>query len=128
MGQVELKVELSIVVKDEDIDDIMAAALEGGINYWCDDADVMGDYLGEYASEQISRGGHLKLYDFEAEEAYILNKNKFLKGVEMYCKNPTSCNILEQIDGKLVLDTCNADAEVADAIIQYALFDEVIYG
>lgn len=60
-----MNIELKVVVNDEDIDDIMAGALEGGINYWCDEAKVVGNYLGEYASEQISRGGQLKLHDFE---------------------------------------------------------------
>ena len=44
----------------------MATALDGGITYWCNKAEVIGGYLGEYASDQISRGGKLKLYDYEA--------------------------------------------------------------
>lgn len=128
MEQTVMKIEMEVVVTNEDIDDIMCGALEGGITYWCDEATVIGDYLGEYASEQISRGGQLKLYDYESEEEYILTREKFLKGVMMYCKNPTACNILEQIDGKMHLDCCNADADVCDAIIQYALFDDIIYG
>ena len=128
MNKTELKVELVVEVTDEDIDDLMCGALEGGINYWCNEAEVVGDYLGEYASEQISRGGQLKLYDCEDDEVYELDKEKFLKGLEMYIKNPTADNILEQIDGVMKLDCCNADAYVCDAIIQYALFGEVIYG
>ena len=33
-----VRVVLQIVVTQEDIDDIMVSALEGGINYWCDKA------------------------------------------------------------------------------------------
>lgn len=124
----ELEVMIKIVVTEEDIDDIMAGALEGGINYWCNSAKVVGNYLGEYGSEQIARGGKLILHDFEEKKDHTLDLEKFLKGVELYCKKPTACNILEQIDGKLVLDCCNADALVCDAIIQYALFGDVIYG
>lgn len=40
-----VKVALEIVLTQEDIDDIMCGALEGGINYWCDEAKVMGGYL-----------------------------------------------------------------------------------
>ena len=47
----------------ENIDDIMSMALEGGITYWCGQAKVKGKYLGNYGSEQISRGGTLYLYD-----------------------------------------------------------------
>jgi len=123
-----LKVELEVVVTDKDIDDIVCTALEGGITYWCDETKVIGDYLGEHASDQISRGGKLKLYDYEGEAEHILTKEKFFDGVKRYCKTPTACNVLEQIDGQLRIDTCQVDANVADAIIQYALFEDVIYG
>lgn len=123
-----LKLEMDVVVTQEDIDDIMAGALEGGINYWCKRAEVAGDYLGEYASEQISRGGQLILHDIEDGETYTLDMKKFLKGLKMYFEKSHPYDILEEIDNKLRIDTCNADAVVCDMIIQYALFDDVIYG
>lgn len=128
MDQEIMKLELEVVVTQEDIDDIMVGALEGGINYWCDSAIPVGDYLGEYGSEQIARGGQLKIHDFEEEEDYILDKEKFLKGLRMYLQKPHPYDILEERDNKLRIDTCNADATVCDMIIQYALFDDVIYG
>lgn len=123
-----VKAELQIALSTEDIDDIMCGALEGGITYWCNRAEVVGEYLGEYGSEQIARGGMLKLHDREGGKEYELTKEKFLKGIELWAKNPVGCNCLEQIDGKLRIDTCNADAIVCDAIIQYAIFGDVIYG
>lgn len=124
-----VKVELEIALSTEDIDDIMCVALEGGINYWCYKAEVVEHkYLGEYASEQISRGGYLNLYDREEDAVYLLTKEKFLKGIELWVKNSVECNCLEKIDGKLRIDTCNVDAIVGDAIIQYAIFGDVIYG
>lgn len=123
-----LNISMYVEVTEEDIDDIVSGALEGGINYWCDEAKVVGNYLGEYASEQISRGGKLILHDFEEEESHTLDKEKFIKGLRMYLENPHPYDILENVDNKLKLDTCNADATVCDMIIQYALFDEVIYG
>lgn len=123
-----LKMELSVIVTQEDIDDIMVGVLEGGINYWCDEAKVVGDYLGEYASQQISRGGQLLLHDFEEDETYMLNKEKFLKGLRMYFEKPHPYDVLKEIGNKLRIDCCNADARVCDMIIQYALFGNVIYG
>ena len=128
-----VKVALEIVLTKEDIDDIMCGALEGGINYWCDEAKVMGGYLGEYGSEQIARGGKLRLhlpepFDKDDTEYYELDLEKFKKGVELWAITPVGCNCLEQIDGKIRFDTCNADAIVCDAIIQYALFGDVIFG
>lgn len=123
-----VKIESDVVVTDENVDDIIAGALESGINYWCDDAKVVGDYLGEYASEQISRGGRLLLHDFEEEETYMLDKEKFFRGLKMYIENPHPYDIIEKIDGELMIDTCNADSTVCDMIIQYALFGNVVYG
>ena len=115
-----------INVTQEDIDDIMCAALEGGICYWCCEAEVVGDYLGEYASEQISLGGTLKLHDSEEEETYELTLEKLLQGIQKayegdYYSDYEWCNGEE-------LDCCRIDAAVADAIVQLALFDDVIYG
>lgn len=128
MDTVVLKLELEVVVTQEDIDDIMAGALEGGINYWCGEAEVVGNYLGEYASEQISRGGQLILHDIEKDETYTLDREKFMKGLKMYFEKPHPYNILEEIDNKLRIDTCNADDTVCDMIIQYALFDDIVFG
>lgn len=127
-GIEKMKVEFEVVVTNEDIDDIMCSALEGGINYWCCKAEVIGEYLGEYGSEQISRGGMLKLHDLEEDAVYELTKEKFLKGLEKYLKKPTYLDILEFKGQEVRLDTGYADAEVADVTIQYALFNDVIYG
>lgn len=52
MKKFEVKVEIRVELTQQDIDDIMVAALEGGINYWCDEAAVEGgEYLGKYASD-----------------------------------------------------------------------------
>lgn len=123
-----LSVEFKVRISDEDIDDIMVSALEGGINYWCYRAEAVGNPLGEYASDQISRGGMLRLYDREDESVYELTKEKLVKGVAMYLENPTQSDVLEVIDHELRLDTSYVDAVVSDCMVQYALFDDIIYG
>jgi hypothetical protein len=121
-----VNINRSIKVTAEDIDDIMCSALEGGITYWCCKADVVGDYLGEYASEQISRGGTLKLHDAEENEVHELTLQKFLRGIQLAAEG----NYYEDYEWVIGdgIDTCNVDAEVADCIIQLALFDEVVFG
>ena len=105
----------------------MCSALEGGITYWCWKAEVVGDeYLGEFASEQISRGGALKLYDSESGDKYWLDRDKLLKGIKKAYEEGYYADY-EWCDGKTI-DCCQVDAEVADAIVQLALFDDVIYG
>lgn len=126
MENFKIKIEKEITVTQQDIDDIMVSALEGGITYWCRKAEVVGDYLGEYASDQISRGGALKLYDAESDDVWVLTLEKLLHGIEKaydgnWFKDYGWC------DGS-VIDTCEVDGEVADTIVQYALFDELVFG
>lgn len=123
-----LRAIFNVVVTDEDIDDIMCSALDGGINYWCGKAEVDGKYLGEYASEQISRGGTLILHDVEEGRTELLTKEKLLRGIKMYVEQPKSSDILEVINHELHIDCGMVDAGVADTIIQYAIFSEIFYG
>ena len=134
----EITIKKTFNITDEQLDDIMCAALEGGITYWRDEAKVVGDYLGEYAHEQIARGGQLILSDSEEGKTYELNKEKLLKGLELYLTNGGDAKIAsrEIVDTVEVaaptyvhtIDTCEVDAAVADEIVQYALFGDVIYG
>lgn len=115
--------QLEVNLTQRDIDDIMVAALEGGINYWCCDAEVVGEYLGEYASDQISRGGVLILHDAESAQTWELTLEKFLNGVKLYFED--GCHVQIE-DGSI--DTGDIDANDADCIIQFALFGEVVFG
>ena len=120
-----LTVAFNFVVSGEDIDDIMSAALDGGVTYWCGRAEVVGEYRGEYASEQISRGGTLKLYDIEEPKTvYELTLEKFLTGLRLWIENERAFTLTE--GGRL--DVGQIDAPAADTIIQYALFSDVVYG
>ena len=83
-------------------------------------------YLGEFASDQISRGGSLRIYDREDDKTYILSLEKLLKGFSMALS-------LGYDDGWIdipenTVDTCCIDAQGCDVIIQLALFGDVIYG
>lgn len=122
----EVEVIFNLTVTQENIDDIMCAALEGGITYWCCKADVVGKYLGEYASEQISRGGELKLYDAESEDTWMLTRDKLLNGIKLWAEwGGDQCSAIQ---GNGTLDTSEIDADVADMIVQYALFGGVVFG
>ena len=80
----EVTAEVKVFLTQQDVDDIMVAALEGGITYWCDEAKVVGEYLGEYASEQISRGGTLILHDAEEDEEHLFTIEQFTQGFMLY--------------------------------------------
>ena len=119
-----ISVVINFVVSDEDIDDIMSAALDGGVTYWCSRAEVVGEYLGEYASEQISRGGALKLHDIEGDGVFELTLDKFLVGLRLWIENEQAFELTSA--GRL--DVGQIDAVAADTIVQYALFNDIVYG
>ena len=126
MNKFEVTAEITIKLTEEDIDDILCSSLEGGITIlWCDEVDPCGDLLGEYASEQISRDGELWFHDREDDAWYKLTRKKFFEGFKRWVED--GGDIYGAVVGGKV-DTGNIDAICADAIIQYALFDDVIYG
>ena len=121
----EYSLNVKVKITQQDIDDIMVSALEGGICYWCRKAEVIEDeYLGEYASDQISRGGSLRLYDAEEDEVYVLTLEKFLNGVQLAFDEGYANRWINGCS----IDTCGIDGEAADVIVQLALFGEVVFG
>ncbi len=127
----EILVQIRAALTQQDIDDIMVSALEGGINYWCRRVVVQGDYLGEYASEQISRGGKLAVWLDEPFEdnktCYILDRDKFLSGFKLWLENAhANCDVVDNVDGSV--DCGQIDAICADEIIQHALFGDLVFG
>lgn len=119
----ELNINYKVKYDNQDIDDIMASALEGGISYWCNCAEVVGDYLGEFASDQLSRGGTLRLCVSDENKWYELTLDKFIKGLEKIV-GERGLDVVYQ--GKI--DAAMIDSNDADAIVQYAIFGEIVYG
>lgn len=115
-----------ILLTVEDIDDIMVAALEGGITYWADAADVVEELrVADWGHEQIARGGSLLIHDQEEDKTYELTLEKFLTGFKLWVEQ--GLDHYNAVCGHTV-DCCEIDASCADNIIQLALFGEVLYG
>lgn len=129
-----LNISFRVIVTPEDIDDIMVSALEGSMSYWANRTNVPKEKrVAEWGYEQIARGGELHIhvvepFDQNGTEWYVLTKEKFLKGLEIYLKEPKYSDCLEFVNHELRIDTCYVDADVADTIVQYALFGEIVYG
>ena len=126
----EVHAEITVRLTQQDVDDIMDSALEEGICYWSDCVEAVDRYLSEYASGQISRGGKLKIhvdepFDEANTEWYELDIEKFAQGFRLWLENGGD-RYGTVSNGKV--DTCEIDGEMADLIIQYALFGEVVYG
>ena len=122
MGKFEYK------ITDENINDILVTAIEGGINYWCGKVEVKGnDYKGaKYASDAVSAGAVIILHDAEGiEDSVEIDKVKIVEAVERYIQE-NGTGIVDLDSGEI--DCGQVDAEVADVIIQLAAFGEVVYG
>jgi len=122
----EVTATQNIFLRVQDIDDIMVGALEGGINYWADSADVIEEKrVADWGHEQIARGGVLMIHDFEDDVTHELTLDKFLTGFKLWVEQ--GLDHYNAVCGKTV-DCCKIDATCADNIIQLALFGEVVYG
>lgn len=122
-----LKITAEIVITQEDVDDIMSTALDSSIlQCWCSEVNVVGRYLGEYASEQISRGGELELYEIEEETYRSLTLENFKTGLLKYFSEDYM-PVSRRYDGTWGVDPGMIDEVAADEIIQYALFEEIVY-
>lgn len=128
----EVRAELVIQLTQQDIDDIMVGALEGGISYWCGEAEVVEEKrVAEWGHEQIARGGALVLHDIEdPDQTWELTLEKFLNGFKLWVESGGDQYgaVQGEAGGGIVVDCCEIDAGCADEIIQYALFGEVVYG
>lgn len=117
-------VKQKLTITQQDIDDIVCSALEGGSTHWCSGVDVVGEYLGEYASDQISRGGTLIFHVLEGDKDVKLTLTKFLEGLQAYIASECKYDLIT----KGAIDTYKVHADDADGVIQYALFGDIIYG
>lgn len=127
------KLELTVVITDEDIDDLMSNAMDS-VGYWCKKAEVVDGYLGEYASEQISRGGTLRFYPIEpitndAPKCYELTRKKLVNAIADFVNNTVDNGGILEWDscGNARIDIGQVDGYDSDVIIQNALFGEVVF-
>lgn len=98
-------------VTEEQINDLVSTAFEGGINYWCGEAKTSTELGDNYLSEMLTKGATIKLYDEEEEKWHSLTLAKLLKAM-----------------GEYWVDLDNYDSDDADALIQTAIFGKVVYG
>lgn len=119
-----IRITTSYEITEEMISDLMVAAFEGGINYWCGSVKILTYPKGEenskmYASDVISKNGTLLLFDAESSDKWILTRDKVINGIKLQCedKNVTPTEMYD-----------NHDADDADAIVQFALFNEIVFG
>jgi hypothetical protein len=104
------------------VTDILVAAFEGGINYWCTRVDVVvWPPECEFASDVPSHGGNVYLVlDPELDTTvYTLDLASIHRGIRKAAAHykQTPLAFYE-----------NHDAGAADCAVQFALFNELVYG
>lgn len=128
-------INVPIEVDSEAVDNILWGAVNQGSTYWLHSVEVTREGSNGTNAEdgtptifgQIQTGGELT---FEAPEddtdttfeKYTLTLEDFLNGLSKYVLEFPNC--IEE--GRV--ETCNIDSSMCDLILQYALFEEQIYG
>jgi hypothetical protein len=131
----EFEITTKHKITNSEIGDLLICAFEGGINYWCGEVGIKYDEnnpdmiygvpedrqdMVTYASDVIGEGGELIFTDIEGEDGpWVLTYDKFIEGVKKTMDHFRFEGVDELID--------NHDAEVADVLVQYALFNEIVY-
>ncbi|MHB8927812.1 MAG: hypothetical protein ACYC9Q_09185 [Bacillota bacterium] len=106
----EVEVTRKVTLTQQDIDDLMTTALEGGIDYWCRKAMALTPLSegAEWLSEVIRRGGTVRLVTVERENKDI-DLPKFPEGFKKWLEEGGS------------EDPADIDADCADQIVQLAV-------
>ena len=151
MDKITINIPMNLDVSDDDLDNILVTAFEGGSNYWIDKVEIKKQadlgFNGEgrqlyngYASHQISRGGEVWICldnnpvgaEIKGKEYYkwVINRKKLLRAIsrwftEYYYHRQIVKHNLEMPSSFSDIDF---DAGDTDIIIQLAIFNEVIYG
>jgi len=112
-------------ITDEMIDYIAVAAFEGGINYWCRRAEVVGEWPegAKFASDALAKGATVQLFildpDDDEPESVELTSAKLREGIRLEAAR-TGQTIEAFYE--------DHDADSADGAVQMAVFGKLVYG
>lgn len=118
-----MQIMIPFEITKEFVSDVLCTALSfGGSSYWIAEIRNLSDNpKSELFSESVAEGDTIEIMDNEDNKKYKLDFNTFAVG---YIRYVTYC--LQ--NGKQVFsDPCDIDAEVADTILQFALFDNIVF-
>ncbi len=117
--------KLSIEIQDSTIDAIMKTALREGVQHWCKSSQVKNkDYRGtKFASESLSKGATLILLEKNEPAQHELTREMLINGIKLFIKNNPiriDLNTFNQ-------DIAHMDANSADKVVQYAIFERILF-
>lgn len=119
----EMIVNVPFKITEEFMSDVICTAFEGGSNYWIEDVrNLSKEPKAIHFSESFAKGDELEILAYDDDVEYTLTHKKFLKGYKLYVKHCTEKHL------PVYTDPCDIDSDVADMILQFALFNELVYG
>lgn len=137
-----------VILKKDDVRTIITDAIDGASAYWCDycgiekPVKIVPSSDVEPEAETLANGGTLAFYvtePFEEDEEgneiekYIVTLDKMIEGITKYvneCSEDEKENLLKwhTIKGEYHLNLTCIDGYIEDAILQMALFGEIVLG
>jgi hypothetical protein len=124
----EFKISPPYDLTKQDVEDIIVGSFEGGCNYWIDSIGnkIVGNEIiwegkekglptSIFISNTLLQGGSIYIKNEDEDEVFILSLDALIKGIKKVYKHGTQ-------------DIDQYDAMSYDCIIQYAIYDEVVYG
>lgn len=120
---------VEIQLTEDDIENIVVTAFEGGINYWAglnNSTEGWSDKPRDepnstWVTKMLLEGKSVSLYNVEEseydKEEWTLTLDKIIEGFALNYKERSWDNDLER-----------GDATTADCIVQYALFKKTVFG
>lgn len=135
-------VKFNITITDRIINNIIEQAIDR-MKQWCDEVEYMDCLYDNYMCwemininnmdacstiiEHIQLDETIKLHDKRNNRKYQLTHKKIIKGIQRYLRRPVSGDFLKFTNGTLKVNIASIDEGIADAILQYAIFNKVIY-
>jgi hypothetical protein len=109
-----MQATISITLTDQEAEDILVTALEGGINYW---ADVISS--GRYNGVMTA---HIRPTEGDNFGQPFIHTGHIQQGVDRLCAKYSARH-----HSVLDLLNDNVDADTADLVVQFALFGKMVY-
>ena len=133
MSARKININFTVTLTDQDVEDIVVTALEGGIGYWACLDNTGKEFEEAPEDEPVSvtaakillNGGNLCFFDEEDDSRPIdMNMTDLENGIVGWIGY---CGTIS-LDNDHRIDLSDFDAECADIVFQIALLGEVVYG
>ena len=136
---VSMQITHRVYLDDEFFEDIICTMFEGGSNYWIDHITInhpcgkkpVGIPRSTWAANALNENGtvivFISTFDEKPEEITLV-KNMLVSGLAKWAENFQEHVSIVTEGQKCTIDAGDIDADDADIILQYALFNDIVFG